>query len=169
MNFPAITVAMIATLSLLAFHRPASAQSGFSAYVVGGFGSVPEVGPRGPKTYSGGGAELVTRLGIGAGVDAGVFIDHSGVALMLLSVDGVFQLRRASEGAIPFVAAGYTAAATPEPSFTAWNIGAGITFVRGPRTAWRVEFRDHVRSELWGTSQYWVLRVGIAFRSASTR
>ena len=154
-----------ATIALfqLACARPALAQSGFSGYVVGGFGSTSDV-DSGLNRYAGGGAEIVSRLGLGAGVDAGVFVDHSGVVLMLLSVDGVLQLRRASEGAIPFLAAGFTGATTPEPSFTAWNVGAGITFVRGPRTAWRVEFRDHVRSERWGTSHYWVLRAGIAFR-----
>lgn len=158
----ATVVAVMVTL-LLACGRSALAQSGFSGYVVGGFGSTSDVDSD-LRGYAGGGAEIVSRLGLGAGVDAGVFVDHSGVVLMLLSVDGVLQLRRASAGAIPFLAAGFTGATTPEPSFTAWNIGAGVTFVRGPRTAWRVELRDHVRRERWGTSHYWVLRAGIAFR-----
>ena len=163
MNSRVTVVAATMTLFLLVCDRPGLAQSGFSGYVVGGFGSTSDV-DAGLNRYAGGGVEVVSRLGLGAGVDAGVFVDHSGVVLMLLSVDGVLQLRRASDGAIPFLAAGFTGAITPEPSFTAWNVGAGIMFVRGPGTAWRVDFRDHVRSERWDTSHYWVLRAGIAFR-----
>ena len=157
-------IAAIVMLLLLACHRSAVAQSGVSGYVIGGIGSTSEIGSRGRKMYAGGGAEIVSPLGLGAGADAGVFVGHSGVLIMLLSLDGVLQLRRASAGAIPFLAAGFTAAATSEPSFTAWNVGAGVTFVRGPHTAWRLEVRDHVRTERWGTSHYWVVRAGIGFR-----
>ena len=163
MNFRATVVAATITLCHLACDCPALAQPGLSGYMVGGFGSTADVDD-GLNGYAGGGAEIVSRFGLGAGMDAGVFVDHSGVALMLLSVDGVLQLRRSSEGAIPFLAAGFTGATTPEASFTAWNFGAGVTVVRGPHTAWRVEFREHLRSERWGTPQYWVLRAGIAFR-----
>lgn len=159
----ATAVAVMMTLFLLAGDRAALAQSGFSGYVIGGFGTTSELGSRGQKIYAGGGAEVVSQIGLGAGVDAGLFVDHSGVVLMLLSFDGVLQFR-ASEGTIPFLAAGYTAAATPEPSFTGWNFGAGITFIRGPRTAWRLEFRDHVRSDRRSTPHYWVVRAGMAFR-----
>ncbi len=158
-----IRVPLILTLLVIACDRPALAQSGFSGYMVGGVGSTPQLSSHGPKTYAGGGAEIVSQLGLGAGVDAGVFVDHSGVVLMLVSIDAVLQLRRASRGAIPFFTAGYTAATTPEPSFTAWNFGAGINFVRGSRSAWRLEFRNHVRTDRIA-SHYWVLRGGISFR-----
>ena len=161
MNVRLIAVVVMAIVAVC--DRAASAQSGFSGYVVGGVGTTPEISSRGPKTYAGGGAELVSQLGVGAGVDGGVFVDGSGVVLMLVSVDAVLQPPRAFGRAIPFLAGGYTAGTTPESSFTAWNYGAGINVGRSPRTAWRLEFRDHVRTDR-RTSHCWVVRAGIYFR-----
>ena len=153
-----------ALLVLLA--SAAEAQTGLSGYAGAGVaGYSAFFNSRAPFVFVGGGAEVVGGTGVGAGVDAGIFANNSGATLAVLSFDGVVQLRRRPEkGAVPFILGGYTAAYAPESDFSTWNIGGGVTWLRGRRTGIRVEFRDHIRPDFRGTSHYWVLRGGMAFR-----
>jgi hypothetical protein len=149
---------------LLACPAAAGAQtlSGYGVAGVAGFSAFFD--SHAPMVFAGGGVEVVGGPGVGAGADLGVFADNTGAMLGVLSINGVAQFsRRGNRKIVPFLTAGYTLAYGPESSFTAWNIGGGVSWWR-EHTGLRVEFRDHIRPDFRGTSHYWTLRAGIAFR-----
>ena len=66
----------------------------------------------------------------------------------------------------PFVTAGYSrlGIGDGEGAFSAFNAGAGFHYWATDHIGVRAEIRDHVRPDDRGTTQYWSLRAGIAFR-----
>ena len=51
-----------------------------------------------------------------------------------------------------------------EGAFSAFNVGAGLHYWPTDHVGFRMEVRDHFRPDDRGTTQYWSVRAGIAFR-----
>ena len=142
----------------------ASAQAQGLGYVEGGLAGLvdPFPGNRSDSFHAGGGGEVVAADRLGVGGEIGFFsrlITASGNATLHLT-----PLSTQKAGA--FITGGYSrfGIGDGEGGFNAWNIGAGAHVWFGDRTGLRLEFRDHIRPDERGTTQYWSIRAGIAFR-----
>jgi hypothetical protein len=132
-------------------------------YAAGGFGGYSGFfGSSSPSIHAGAGGEVVAADRVGIGGEFG-FFDRLivGNANASLHLNGV----RAAKFA-PFLTAGYTrfGIADGEGGFNAFNVGAGLHYWAANRVGFRVEARDHFRPDDRGTTQYWSVRAGIAFR-----
>jgi hypothetical protein len=109
-----------------------------------------------------GGGEVVAADRVAVGGEVGFFNRLiAGSANATVHLGGVKNSRLS-----PFVTGGYTrmGIGDGEGAFSAWNVGAGAHFWFGDRMGLRVELRDHLRPDDRGTTQYWSLRAGLAFR-----
>ena len=112
--------------------------------------------------HAGGGGEVVAADRVGIGGEVGFFnrlIVGSGN--LTVHLGGVRDARIS-----PFITGGYSrmGIGDGEGAFSAWNAGAGIHVWASDHAGLRLEFRDHVRPDSRGTTQYWSARVGIVFR-----
>jgi hypothetical protein len=148
----------------------AAAQSAEAPPTVSGYAVA---GPAGYSAFFGsrsgiwsvaGGADIVSRAGVGVAGELGLFFDHTGNLFFTPSIDGVFQLRRSGARVTPFLAAGYTRLLGVESSFDGWNVGGGFTWWSSGRTGFRIELRDHIRADRTRRAHYWAFRAGVAFR-----
>jgi hypothetical protein len=109
-----------------------------------------------------GGGEVVAADRVGVGGEVGFFN-----RLVTASGNGTLYLTPLSKGiAGAFVTGGYSrfGIGDGEGGFNAWNVGIGAHVWFTPRTGLRLEFRDHIRPDDRGTTQYWSIRAGVAFR-----
>jgi hypothetical protein len=124
--------------------------------------------------YSGFFGRASDSFHIGAGGEA-VAADHVGLGgefgffnrLLVGSVNATVHLGGLSARRFsPFVTAGYSRLGIldGEGAFAAFNAGAGFHYWAADRVGFRMEFRDHFRPDDRGTTQYWSVRAGIAFR-----
>ena len=112
--------------------------------------------------HAAGGAEGIIGDRLGIGGEFG-FFDR----LMVASGNATLHL-----GALPasratgFVTGGYSrlGIGDGEGAFSAFNIGAGAHVWFGEHAGLRIEFRDHIRTDDRGNTQYWSIRAGVAFR-----
>ena len=152
---------LLALLFVTTFVTSASAQG--LGYAEGGFAGFSGFFGRASNSFHiGGGGELVVADRVGIGGEFG-FFDRLivGSANATVHLGGLRDVRVS-----PFVTGGYSrlGIGDGEGAFSAFNIGAGLHYWAADRIGFRVEFRDHFRPDDRGTTQYWSLRAGIAFR-----
>jgi hypothetical protein len=112
--------------------------------------------------HAAGGVEVFAAERFGAGGEVGFFN-----RLVTGSANATWHFAVASHGfADAFVTGGYSRFGIfdGEGGFHAWNVGIGAHLWLGDRAGLRLEFRDHIRPDSRGTTQYWSLRAGVAFR-----
>jgi hypothetical protein len=113
--------------------------------------------------HAGAGAEVVANDHIGFGGEIGFFdrflVGSGNVTLHLKS-----PTRESGSTFSPFVTGGVSRFGIGDGEFTAVNVGAGFNYWAAERVGFRMEFRDHFRPDDRGTTQYWSVRAGIAFR-----
>jgi hypothetical protein len=108
------------------------------------------------------GGEVVAADRVGIGGEFGLFN-----RLIVGSANATVHLAGVSQSKVsPFVTGGYSrmGIGDGEGAFSAFNVGAGLHVWTGDRVGLRFELRDHLRPDDRGTTQYWSLRAGIAFR-----
>ena len=108
----------------------------------------------GTTFHAAGGAEVAgNRVGVGG--EFGFFN-----RLIVGSANGVVRLGHA------FVTGGYSrmGIGDGEGAFSAINFGGGAHIWTSDHVGFRIEFRDHVRTDDRGNTHYWSIRAGIAFR-----
>ena len=109
-----------------------------------------------------GGGEAIVGDVVGVGGEAGFFN-----RLIVGSVNTTVHLAGVSTAKFsPFVTAGYSrlGIGDGEGAFSAFNIGAGLHYWGTDHIGFRAEIRNHLRPDDRGTTQYWSVRAGIAFR-----
>jgi hypothetical protein len=112
--------------------------------------------------HAAGGVEVFATDRLGVGGEVGFFN-----RLVTASADATWTFAVASHGfADAFVTGGYSrfGIGDGEGGFNAWNIGIGAHVWFGDRAGLRLEFRDHIRPDSRGTTQYWSIRAGVAFQ-----
>jgi hypothetical protein len=146
------------TTFLTLFATAASAQ--VHAYAIAGPAGANGFVNTGTTIHAAAGAEVF--LGKYASIDGeGGFFNR----LVTVSVNGAIHMSRDTTVA-PFVIAGYTrlGVGDGEGGADAWNIGAGTDVWIGRHAGLRVEFRDHIRPDDRGATNYWSVRAGVVFR-----
>lgn len=125
-------------------------------YIAGGGGSLNSkaVG------HAAFGAEKVFSKGIGVGAELGVVTGHDSFAL--LSINGFYHVPNSSTGRKfdPFLAGGYSAAATIFSSTNNGNLGLGFNYWLHSHLGLRAEFREVIGSR----DHLPLIRGGIVFR-----
>jgi hypothetical protein len=156
----------LAFVTLLATH--ASAQG--LGYAEGGLAGVNGYfGNWSNSFHVGGGAEIVAADRLGFGGEVGFFN-----RLVVASANATVHLGGVKNaGFSPFVTGGFSVFGIGDGEsainnaygvFSAYNVGAGLHYWAADRVGFRVEARDHFRLDDRGTTQYWSVRAGIAFR-----
>jgi hypothetical protein len=156
-----LTVIFLTSLTCLT--SPTSLDAQGLGYAEGGLAGVSGfAGNRSDSFHAGAGGEVVAADRIGLGGELGFFNRLiTGSANATVHLAGV-KASRVS----PFVTGGFTrmGIGDGEGAFSAFNVGAGLHVWTGDRVGLRFEFRDHVRPDDRGTTHYWSVRAGIAFR-----
>jgi hypothetical protein len=130
-----------------------------------------EAGPAGFSNFSGrwsntfhaaGGGDTILAGRVGVGGEIGFFqraITASGNATFHLTPPS-------SSNAGVFITGGYTrfGILDGDGGFNAWNIGVGTHLWLSDHAGLRLEFRDHIRPDRRGTTQYWSARAGVVVR-----
>lgn len=162
-------VAVIGMLSLgsLAFAQSAQPYGFFAPGQIRGFAP----GFSETAFHFGGGLRLISRSGLGAGLElgtAGNSQSFSDTNFGVFSANGYYVFKTGSK-LEPFVTGGYTRTFGRDGLEYNWgNFGGGINYWAGKHAGFLLEFRDHVTSpEGLTTGQLWNLRVGMTFRSKS--
>jgi len=109
-----------------------------------------------------GGGEVVAADRVGVGGEIGFFN-----RLITASANATVHLTPlSSQTAGAFVTGGYSrfGIGDGEGGFHAWNVGVGTHVWFSDRAGLRLELRDHIRPDSRGTTQYWSIRAGVAFR-----
>jgi hypothetical protein len=132
-------------------------------YAEGGFAGFSGFSGRASNSFHvGGGGELIAADRVGIGGEFGFFN-----RLIVGSANATIHLGGFSHARFsPFVTGGYSrlGISDGEGALSAFNLGAGLHYWAADRVGFRVEFRDHFRPDDRGTTQYWSVRVGVAFR-----
>jgi hypothetical protein len=114
------------------------------------------------SVHAGAGGEVVAADRVGIGGEFGIFN-----RLMVGSANATVHLNGVKTATFsPFLTGGYSrfGIGDGEGAFNTFNVGAGLHYWAAKRVGFRVEVRDHFRPDDRGTTQYWSLRAGIAFR-----
>jgi hypothetical protein len=141
----------------------ASAEAQGLVYAEGGLAGVSGFPGRWSDSFHvAGGGDVVAADRLGVGGEVGFFnrlITASGNATLHLT-----PLSTQTAGA--FITGGYTrfGIGDGEGGFHSWNVGTGAHVWFGDRAGFRLELRDHIRPDSRGTTQYWSIRAGVAFR-----
>jgi hypothetical protein len=159
----ALRIGILVTCCLVMLAAAASAQPALSGYAVGGPAVYSAFFGSGLLAHASGGGEVLFATGAGVAVETGVLVS-AGNGLGVSSVNAVFQPHGRRARFTPFVTGGYTRMSNGDPSFSAWNAGAGFTRWGSGRTGLRIEVRDHVRPDRRGKVHYLAFRVGVGFR-----
>jgi hypothetical protein len=132
-------------------------------YAGAGFGGYSGFfGTSSPSLHAGAGGEVVAADRLGIGGEFGFFN-----RLIVGNANASFHLNGVKTATFsPFVTAGYSrfGIGDGEGAFNTFNVGAGLHYWAAKRVGFRVELRDHFRPDDRGTTQYWSVRAGIAFR-----
>ena len=147
-------------VALVLVGRAAQAQT--AAYAGGGVAYFECCGSTG---FAGGGADLVSRIGVGGGSEAGVFVDESGGVLAGVTLHAIVQPRpRKDRGFVPFAAIGIGGFLGPEISATAWHIGGGFNSWGRERLGTRLEVRVYADTGHYVRDRIIVVRGAVTFR-----
>ena len=166
-------VAVIGMLSLgsLAFAQSAQPYGFFAPGQIRGFGVGLAPGLSETAFHFGGGLKLISRSGLGAGLEmgtAGSSQSFRDTNFGVFSGNGYYVFKTGSK-LEPFVTGGYTRTFGRDGLEYNWgNFGGGVNYWTGKHTGFLLEFRDHVTSPAGlSTGQLWNLRIGMTFRSKS--
>jgi hypothetical protein len=149
--------------SLTCLTNPTRLEAQALGYAAGGFGGYSGFfGTASPSFHVGAGGEVVAADRVGIGGEFG-FFDR----LIVGSANASFHLNGVRNARFsPFITGGYSrlGIGDGDGAFNTINVGAGLHYWAADRVGFRVEVRDHFRPDDRGTTQYWSVRAGIAFR-----
>ena len=141
----------------------ATAEAQVLGYAIAGPAGTSEGTNTHTTFHAGAGVEVVISDRVGVGGELGFYYRY-----ITPSANATLHLGRlrSSGKTTAFVAGGYSALwrVDGESAFRAFNVGAGFHVWLADQAGLRVEFRDHLRRDNRGMTQYWSIRAGVAFR-----
>lgn len=135
-----------------------------NGYVFWAPGGVTSCGHTSGAMYLGGGAEGISRIGLGGGGEIGYVTPWESfkAGIGIASVNGSFHFHQ-SGLVVPFVTGGYTLFFRSGRA-NGFNVGGGVNWWFADRTGLRIEIRDHVGTGRLRNDHLWAIRLGLTFR-----